>query len=176
VLAGRLQSHPHWGILGDRGYLEELIRCVPLHDIGKIAIPDAVLNKPGPLEADEWKLVYAHPVVGSTMLDALAREHGDSLTFLSIARSIVRHHHERWDGAGYPDRLLGKKIPHAARLVAIADVYDSLRRERPHRPGLTHSESTDAILSTKGHFDPAVLEAFTASVEQFEEIYATIPN
>jgi HD-GYP domain-containing protein (c-di-GMP phosphodiesterase class II)/tRNA A-37 threonylcarbamoyl transferase component Bud32 len=176
LLAERLKSHRDWGILADRGFVEELVRCVPLHDIGKIAIPDAVLNKPGMLEPNEWKLVHSHPVVGAAMLEALAREHGDSLTFLGLARVVVRHHHERWDGEGYPDRLAGQEIPHAARLVAVADVYDSLRRDRPHRPGLPHADATAAVLASRGQFDPAVLGAFEAIEKQFEEVWATNPN
>jgi HD-GYP domain-containing protein (c-di-GMP phosphodiesterase class II) len=176
LLAEQLEAHPDWAILTDRAYLEELIRCVPLHDIGKIAIPDAVLNKPGALEPAEWKLVHSHPAIGATMLEALAREHGDSLTFLRLGHAIVRHHHERWDGAGYPDQLVGKAIPHSARLVALADVYDSLRRDRPHRPGLAHPEAAQAIAASRGQFDPTVLAAFQVVAKQFEEVYATIPN
>ena len=176
LLADRLNDLRDWRFLGDRGVVEELVRCVPLHDIGKIAVPDAVLNKPGALEPNEWKLVHSHPVVGAAMLDALAREHGDSLAFLGLARAVVRHHHERWDGEGYPDRLAGRAIPPAARLVAVADVYDSLRRDRPHRAGLAHADATAAMLSSRGQFDPAVLAAFEAAENQFEEVWATIPN
>ena len=175
LLAVHLKAHADWGILSDASYLDELIRCVPLHDIGKIAIPDAVLNKPGALEEEEWKLVQSHPVVGAAMLESLAREHGDSLTFLGLARAVVRHHHERWDGEGYPDQLSEKAIPHAARLVALADVYDSLRRDRPHRPGLSHKQATCAMISSRGQFDPTVLGAFQAIEREFDEIYATIP-
>jgi response regulator RpfG family c-di-GMP phosphodiesterase len=176
VLAERLKRNPEWAVLADSGYVDELIRCVPLHDVGKIAVPDAVLNKPGSLEPAEWALVRSHTVVGAAMLESLAREHGESLSFLRVARAVVRHHHERWDGEGYPDRLAGTRIPPAARLVALADVYDALRRERPHRPGLTHEQAVDAIAATRGQFDPAVQEAFHAAARHFEEIWATIPN
>jgi HD-GYP domain-containing protein (c-di-GMP phosphodiesterase class II)/tRNA A-37 threonylcarbamoyl transferase component Bud32 len=176
ILADRLKKHPEWAVLADTGYVEELIRCVPLHDIGKIAIPDIVLNKPGPLDPPEWELIRSHATCGAELLEALAREHGESLTFLAVARSIVRHHHERWDGEGYPDRLAGTAIPLAARLVAIADVYDALRRDRPHRPGMPHAQAALAILATQGQFDPVVLSTFQISEKQFEDVWATIPN
>ena len=135
VLVENLMTHPDWLVLADSGYVAELIRCVPLHDIGKIGVPDAILSKPDALTPAERTVIKAHPLTGVAVLEALGREHGESLTFLSIARAVVRNHHERWDGAGYPDKLAGEKIPPAARLVALADVYDSLRRDRPRAPG-----------------------------------------
>ena len=176
ILAQELSKHPDWLVLTDRAYLEELIRCVPLHDIGKIGIPDAILGKAGPLTPHERELAQAHPLTGTAILDALAREHGESLNFLGVARSVVRHHHERWDGAGYPDRLAAERIPLPARLVALADVYDSLRRDRPDRAGLSHVDAARTINSSVGQFDPAVLAAFQAVGTRFEEICATIPN
>jgi putative two-component system response regulator len=176
VLAQQLANDPAWLVLNDRTYLEELIRCVPLHDIGKIAIPDAILAKAGPLTPHERELVHAHPLTGTNILEALAREHGESLSFLSVARAVVRHHHERWDGSGYPDRLAAERIPPAARLVALADVYDSLRRDRPDRPGLSHAAAASTINSSAGQFDPSVAAAFQAVEMKFEEIWATIPN
>ncbi|HJZ55152.1 MAG TPA: protein kinase [Gemmataceae bacterium] len=176
VLAERLIEHPDWAVLQDSTYVAELIRCVPLHDIGKIRLPDAVLGKPGPLTSEEREQVETHPVSGAQILEALAREHGESLTFLSLARAVVRHHHERWDGTGYPDRLCGEEIPPAARLVALADVYDALRQDRPDRPGVDHAAAATVVLSDTGHFDPAVRDAFGACEKLFEEIYLTIPN
>jgi response regulator RpfG family c-di-GMP phosphodiesterase len=176
VLVAHLTSHPDWQVLADSGYAAELIRCVPLHDIGKIGLPDVILAKPGPLTPDERAVVEAHPSTGAGILEALAREHGESLTFLSVARAVVRHHHERWDGTGYPDKLAGEKIPLAARLVALVDVYDSLRRQRPHRAGLPHDQAVRTIADSARQFDPAVLAAFQACAKQFEEIWATVPN
>jgi serine/threonine protein kinase len=176
ILIERLKKNPDWAVLADSSFVEELIRCVPLHDIGKIAVPDAILNKPGTLEAHEWELVRAHSVVGATLLESLAREHGESLTFVRVAISVVRHHHERWDGTGYPDKLVGSAIPPAARLVALADMYDALRSDRPHRAGLPHPQASLAILGTRGQFDPSVLTAFQAAEKQFEDVWASIPN
>ncbi len=176
VLVENLMTHPDWLVLADSGYVTELIRCVPLHDIGKIGVPDAILSKPDALTPAERTVIEAHPLTGVAVLEALGREHGESLTFLSIARAVVRNHHERWDGAGYPDKLAGEKIPPAARLVALADVYDSLRRDRPQRTGLPHAAATFAILGALGQFDPAVLAAFQACERAFNEVYMTIPN
>jgi serine/threonine protein kinase len=176
LLVERLMTHPNWGVLSDGAYVAELLRCVALHDIGKVGVPDAVLAKAGPLEPGERAAVEAHPLTGAALVEALAREHGESLTFLSMARAVVRSHHERWDGTGYPDKLTGEQIPPAARLVALADVYDSLRRDRPDRLGLSHDRASLAIVSSEGQFDPAVLDAFAACEKQFEEVYATIPN
>ena len=175
VLALELAASPEWPILADRAFVEELVRCVPLHDIGKIGIPDAVLGKADPLTTQERELVRRtrSPARPSSMP---LREHGESLTFLGVARAIVRHHHERWDGTGYPDRLAGERIPATARLVAIADVYDSLRRHRPDRSAMSHVDATHAINSSEGQFDPAVLAAFQTVAERFEEIWSTIPN
>jgi HD-GYP domain-containing protein (c-di-GMP phosphodiesterase class II) len=176
VLAAELASHPDWLVLSDGAYLSELVRCVPLHDIGKIGTPDEILAKAGPLTDDERELVRAHPVTGTAILEALARQHGESLTFLGVARAVVRHHHERWDGAGYPDGLAGDRIPPAARLVALADVYDSLRRDRPDRAGLSHADAVRTIAGDRGQFDPTVLAAFEKVEKRFAEIALTIPS
>ncbi len=178
VLAAALAGHPGWLALQDSQYVADLVRCVPLHDVGKIGLPDTVLGKPGVLNFEERALVETHPQIGCDILEALAREHGDSLGFLSTARAVVRHHHERWDGTGYPDRLAGDRIPPAARLVAMADVYDSLRRDRPHRPALDHPAAVAAMTDGlfDGQFDPAVLDAFRACEKAFAEVYLTTPN
>jgi putative two-component system response regulator len=170
------RQHPDWPVLQDDTFVSDLIRCVPLHDVGKIGLPDALIGKPAALTAEERRLVERHPVTGSEILDALGREHGESLTFLGVARSVVRHHHERWDGTGYPDRLAGDEIPPEARLVAVADVYDALRRDRPDRPGVDHPAATDALLGSAGQFDPAVLDAFRNTAKLFEGIYLTMPD
>jgi HD-GYP domain-containing protein (c-di-GMP phosphodiesterase class II) len=110
--------------------------------------------------------------VGDRLLEALAREHGQSLPFLGMARAIVRHHHERYDGRGYPDRLAGDAIPAAARLTALADVYDTLRRQRLYKPARPHTESIRLILhESPGQFDPLLLQAFAGCQEQLERIY-----
>ena len=114
---------------------------MPLHDIGKIGLPEHILLKPGKLTEAERSLMETHTIIGDSILEALGQEYGASLVFLRMASAIVRHHHERYDGTGYPDRLAGEAIPAAARLVAVADVYDALRRQRFHKPAFEHAEA-----------------------------------
>jgi serine/threonine protein kinase len=165
----------NWAGIADSRFLEQLGLCVPLHDLGKIGLSDEILRKPGALSEAERHLVEQYPVIGDQMLEALAREHGASLQFLGAARGIVRHHHERWDGKGYPDGLTGESIPPAARLTAIADVYDALRRRLSHKEARSHTE-TLAILrhGSPGQFDPSLLAALDLCADEFERIYREV--
>ena len=164
-----------WAGLVDARFLQQLERCVPLHDIGKIGLSDDLLLKPAALSAAERALVEQHPLIGDRILEALAREHGEALDFLGMARAIVRSHHERYDGKGYPDRLAGEAIPAAARLVAVADVYDALRRERLHKGAMNHAGAVSVILKgSPGQFDPTLLKAFETCHEHFERIYREV--
>jgi putative nucleotidyltransferase with HDIG domain len=139
-----------------------------LHDIGKVAIPDAILYKPEKLTTKERALMAQHPVIGSQIVRGIE--------FLSEARKIVRSHHERWDGRGYPDRLAGEQIPFAARVFAVADVLDALTSERPYRPASTLGTARDMIERESGsQFDPRVIEAFKQiDNSTFEHIAAKI--
>jgi response regulator RpfG family c-di-GMP phosphodiesterase/serine/threonine protein kinase len=171
------QLHPEWAGRVTERYLEQLGRCVGLHDIGKIGLPDDILLKPGALDAAERALVETHPLIGDRILESLGREHGTALDFLGMARAIVRHHHERFDGLGYPDRLAGEAIPPAARIVAIADVYDALRRERLYKPAISHVSAIRWICErSDGQFDPTLLQALSACQEEFERTYREIPD
>jgi HD-GYP domain-containing protein (c-di-GMP phosphodiesterase class II) len=126
-----------------------------LHDIGKVAIPDAILFKTGPLTEAERALIARHPVVGSEILR--------DVDFLGEGKLVVRHHHERWDGTGYPDGLAGEDIPLAARVFAVADALDALTTDRPYRPACTLGEARAEILRSSGsQFDPAVVAAYDA--------------
>ncbi len=175
ALAVQVATDPFWVGLIDERFLDQLERCVPLHDIGKIGLPDSVLTKPGALTASERLMVEAHPVIGDHILEALAQEYGTSLEFLGMARAIVRHHHERFDGNGYPDRLSGEGIPPAARLVAVADVYDALRRERVFKAAMTHQEAIETIVQrSPGQFDPSLLTALTACEAEFERVFRDV--
>jgi response regulator RpfG family c-di-GMP phosphodiesterase/serine/threonine protein kinase len=174
-LAECVAQQPSWVGVINSAFLDQLERCVPLHDIGKIALPEHILLKPGKLDAGERRLMEAHALIGDQILEALGQEHGTSLDFLTMAGAIVRHHHERYDGTGYPDGLVGDAIPPAARLVALADVYDALRRERSHKPALCHAEARRIVLEgSSGHFDPALVQAFTLCEAEFERIYRDI--
>jgi response regulator RpfG family c-di-GMP phosphodiesterase/tRNA A-37 threonylcarbamoyl transferase component Bud32 len=176
-LAEHASEMPPWNGLVDAFFLEQLERCVPLHDIGKTGLPDEVLLKPGALTPAERALVETHPVIGDRILETLGKEHGQSLAFLGVARAIVRHHHERHDGRGYPDRLAGDAIPAAARLTALADVYDTLRRQRQYKPARPHAEAVHLILhESPGQFDPLLLQAFAACQQHLERIYRDLSD
>jgi ribonuclease P protein subunit RPR2 len=135
-----------------------------LHDIGKVAIPDAILYKPGKLTDEEHELMAQHPLIGSEIV----RE----IDFLGDATTVVRSHHERWDGTGYPDGLAGEEIPLAARVFAVADVLDALTTDRPYRPASTLAAAREMIVQGSGsQFDPRVVEAFiTIPDDAFERI------
>jgi putative two-component system response regulator len=174
-LAERVAEQPSWAGVVNRAFLEQLERCVPLHDIGKIGLPEHILLKPGKLTDAERALMETHTIIGDEILEAIGQEHGTSLPFLRLASAIVRHHHERYDGTGYPDRLAGDAIPAAARLVAVADVYDALRRKRSHKPAFEHAAAAHILLkNSPGQFDPAVLQAFQAGQIELERIYRDI--
>src|SRR5262249_43713324 len=177
ALAASVKRRPAWAGVVDERFLEQLDRCIPLHDIGKIGLPDEVLRKPSALDRAERALVETHPVIGDRILESLAREHGSSLEFLGTARAIVRHHHERFDGHGYPDRLSGECIRAAARVAAVADVYDALRRARPHKPAMTHADAIRVMLQqSRGQFDPQLLECLKEQEIEFGRIYHEIQD
>jgi cyclic di-GMP phosphodiesterase len=156
----------------DAGFIELLECCAPVHDIGKIALPDHILLKPSKLEPDERLHMQTHTTIGADTIQEIAEKHSFSSAFLQMATDIIRHHHERFDGAGYPDRLTGSDIPLAARIVSIADVYDALRTRRVYKPALSHTATLQVMLqSSDGHFDPALLQALHRVAEGFARIY-----
>lgn len=156
----------------DAAFVDMLESCSPLHDIGKVALPDHILLKPGKLDPDERILMQAHTTIGAETLTEVAKQFGFAGGFLHMAADIARHHHERFDGTGYPDRLAGNDIPLAARIVALADVYDALRSRRVYKPALSHSTAIMAIIDgSPGHFDPALLPAFQACASKLERVF-----
>jgi response regulator RpfG family c-di-GMP phosphodiesterase len=172
VLAEEAMRLPAFAGLIDDAFVRMLERCVLLHDIGKVAIPDYVLKKPGRLDAAERCIMESHTIVGAEILAAVLRQHGASLGFLQMAIDIARHHHEHWDGSGYPDGLLRDAIPLAARIVTVADVYDALRSELVYKPGLTHAKTKRLILDANtGQFDPALLIAFRNAEATLDQIF-----
>ena len=144
-----------------------------LHDIGKIGIPDRILDKPGELAGDEWAQMMTHTEIGGRML-AL-----NSSPYLAMAADIARAHHEHWDGSGYPRGLKGEAIPLAARITKVCDTYDTMRCHRPYKPAMDHAAAASSLLvgdrkSSPTHFDPAALEAFKTGVADFRDIFETI--
>ena len=154
----------------DRQFLRDLYRATPLHDIGQVSIPDDVLLKPGPLTAEEVRVMQQHAQMGAEVLErtTIASPFG---SFLGMAVDIARHHHERFDGQGYPDGLQGTQIPLAARFVAVADVFDALTSQRRYRDAIDVEEACEMILRESGsRFDPEIVSAFEACLERFVQI------
>ena len=148
--------------------IENLYKSAPLHDIGKVGIPDSILLKPGPLTEDEWQEMRQHPVYGARALEAAESELGGQ-SFLTMARELTRTHHEKWDGTGYPAGLAGTAIPRAGRLMALADVYDALISARVYKPAFSHEKARGIIVEGRGvHFDPEVVDAFLDQEAAFE--------
>ena len=154
----------------DEEFTEWVFKSSPLHDIGKVGIPDSILRKKGPLTDDEFAVMRTHSTIGGdTLKTVLERFQGS--TFLHMAMDIAYHHHERWDGRGYPAGLRESDIPLAARIVAIADAYDAITSRRPYKEPIDHKEAVRRILVDKGkHFDPALVDLFMDRQEQFAEI------
>ncbi len=152
--------------------IEELARSAPLHDIGKVAIPDAILLKRGPLDAAEWEVMKTHARQGGELLQLAADRLGERAgPFLRYAIEIASHHHEKWDGSGYPDGLAGAAIPLSARLMAVADVYDALISRRPYKEPMGHAEALALIAQGAGkHFDPRLVEGLMACEARIGEI------
>lgn len=142
----------------------------PMHDVGKIAIPDAILGKPGKFEPHEWEIMKTHAALGAKMLG------GTNSPYLIMGAEIAGGHHECWDGSGYPLGLKGEAIPLPARIMQICDVYDTLRSKRPYKEALSHERSVEIIIAGNeytlpSHFDPAVLDAFKGCIGRFREIF-----
>jgi len=155
-------------------FVERIFEASPLHDIGKIAIPDAILLKPGRLTVEEMEVMKLHTVIGASVLKDVYSKHPYN-EFIAMSIEIAMSHHERWNGKGYPQGLKGEDIPLSARVVALADVYDALRSKRPYKNPISHEAAVKIILEEKGeHFDPYVVDAFWEKHKIIEEISKTI--
>jgi len=170
VLAKRLRDNPSYAGSIDDTWIETIYHAAPLHDIGKVGIPDNILLKPGKLTSEEFEIMKTHTLIGAKTLQT-ARNNYPRNTFLNMGVAIARSHHEKWNGSGYPDGLSGENIPLSARIMAVADVYDALRSKRPYKDAFTHEESCSIIRDGSGqHFDPAIVDAFIAVETEFAEI------
>lgn len=151
--------------------IELMFNAAPLHDIGKVGIPDAILQKPGKLTDDEWVIMKTHTTIGENILSAAHLQSDQANPIINMAHKIAGSHHERWDGTGYPRGLKGKDIPLAGRIMAIADVYDALVSKRVYKPKWTYQEGIAEILSLRGlQFDPLIVDAFVLEESHFNEI------
>ncbi|MEG3071247.1 MAG: HD domain-containing phosphohydrolase [Candidatus Syntrophopropionicum ammoniitolerans] len=151
-----------------------IVQSSPLHDIGKVGIPDRILLKPGPLSSEEYEVMKKHPTLGRDAILCAEKLIGGAETFLSCAREIAYSHHEKWDGTGYPQGLSGENIPLSARLMAVVDVYDALTSRRIYKDAISHEKAVQTIkMDTGKHFDPFVVYAFLAVQERFKHIAKT---
>jgi len=170
-LAIALRRHPRFSAILTQRYIDTLSRSAPLHDIGKVGIPDHILLKPGALTAPEWEIMKTHARLGSDAIDRAEQDISKPLEFLSVAKEIARWHHEKWDGSGYPDGLAGDAIPISARVMAVADVFDALISARVYKLSMTYEEAREIIASGRGtHFDPDMVDAFLGSFDDFVAI------
>lgn len=173
ALALHLQGHPRFAAYLTPSQVEVLYKSAPLHDIGKVGIPDAILLKPGRLTAEEFEVMKTHTTLGHAALRAASERLGGDQSFLDCAAEIALSHQEKWDGSGYPAGLRGDAIPIAARLMAVADVYDALISRRVYKPAMSHDEARRIVLEGRGrHFDPDVVDAFAAIAGEFAAIAA----
>ncbi|MFQ5494032.1 MAG: response regulator [Phycisphaerae bacterium] len=173
-LAEELRRGSKYAGVIDSGFLEDLRQGMPLHDIGKVAVRDAILLKPGPLTDAEFAAMQRHVEVGARSIRSVI-ERAPEAGFLKMAEDICFGHHERFDGTGYPRGLSGEEIPLAARIAAVADVYDALRTKRPYKAAFSHDKAVRIIRESAGsHFDPDVVEAFLARAQDFADLAAEL--
>lgn len=172
LLAENLQHHADLSKEIDEEFINDIYNASPLHDIGKVAIPDAILLKPGNLTVEEFKIMKTHAAIGAEYL-AKAAVHLTNNEFIRMGQDIAKCHHEKWDGSGYPDGLEKEQIPLSARIMAVADVYDALRSKRVYKEAFSHEKSCQIIKTSSGtHFDPRLVAAFL----ELEEKFCTIRN
>jgi putative two-component system response regulator len=169
ILARALAANPNYAALRRADIIDLVIKAAPLHDIGKVGIPDHILNKPGPLTPDEWSIMQTHTTMGAEAIEHAMEGEEDHapLAFLHLAIDIAYSHHEKWDGSGYPAGLKGPNIPLPARLMAVADVYDALISRRVYKPPMSHTDAVRIISDGRGsHFDPDIVDIFLANEQE----------
>ncbi|MBK9019099.1 MAG: response regulator [Sulfuritalea sp.] len=173
LLATRLQTHARFAATLDDAYIKMLAASAPLHDIGKVGIPDSILQKPGKLTPEEWEIMKTHSKLGSDAIEQAERDMDRPVEFLALAKEVAHWHHERWDGRGYPDGLKEDAIPLSARLMTMADVFDALISKRCYKDAMPLAEVADIISSERDRqFDPDITDAFLAGFEEFAAIAA----
>jgi putative two-component system response regulator len=173
ALAEKLRERPQFAAHLNPNQVEVIFKSAPLHDIGKVGIPDRILLKPGRLDPDEFEIMKTHAVLGKEAIEHAEHQLGKEVEFLSCAKEIAWSHHERWDGKGYPRGLQGEDIPLSARLMSVADVYDALISKRVYKDAMPHEQAEKIILEGRGtQFDPDVVDTFAAITGKFQAIAA----
>lgn len=173
ALAGKLKEHPRFSAVLTDSFINLLFKSAPLHDIGKVGIPDRILLKPGRFEPHEFDIMKTHTTLGRAAIEHAERSLGMTMPFLSIAKEIAYSHQEKWDGSGYPEGLAGEAIPLSARMMAVADVYDALISRRVYKDGMPHEKAVQILIDGKGkHFDPDMIDAFVELQDEFKAIAA----
>ncbi|WP_430434572.1 HD-GYP domain-containing protein [Methyloversatilis sp.] len=171
VLAEALADDPRFAPVLTPAWIDLLTRSAPLHDIGKVGIPDHILQKRGKLDADEWAVMKTHAEMGARAIEFAERDEVKPAAFLALARDIAHWHHEHWDGSGYPDGLAGEAIPLAARLMTVADVFDAMMSRRVYKSPFPADEVRAHIVERRGtHFDPDVVNVFIERYSDFIDI------
>jgi putative two-component system response regulator len=173
ALALKLKDHPRFAGYLDDARIDMLFKSAPLHDIGKVGIPDRILLKPGRFEPHEFEIMKTHTTLGRDAIQHAETSLGTPVEFLACAKEIAYFHQEKWDGSGYPEGIGGDDIPISARLMAVADVYDALISRRVYKDGMPHEKAVGIIAESSGsHFDPDIVEAFLALQDEFKAIAA----
>jgi putative two-component system response regulator len=171
ALGSELVDHPRFARILNEHEIRLMARSAPLHDIGKVGIPDHILLKPGKLTPAEWEIMKTHSRIGAEAIEHAEQDAEKPVEFLALAKEIAQWHHEKWDGTGYPDGLAGDAIPISARLMAIADVFDALISKRVYKPAMDYGKARDIIAAESGrHFDPDIVAAFVSSFDIFAAI------
>lgn len=171
AIAEMLLREHREGYILDEEYAASMVTSAKLHDVGKVAVPDSILLKPGKLTAEEFDIIKLHTLYGAHLLDSAMSELKETASFLRVAREIIIGHHERWDGNGYPEGVGGAQIPLSARVMAIVDVYDALISRRPYKEPYSHEAAVEIIEKGSGnHFDPVLVAMCRPVFETFQGI------
>lgn len=174
LLADELQKLPAYNQHVTEIYCDRIFHASPLHDIGKVGIPDNILLKPGRLTEEEFAIMKTHPEVGAQTLEEVSK-HFPNNEFVKMGIKIARSHHEKWNGSGYPQGLRGEEIPLSARIMAIVDVYDAVRSKRIYKPPFSHEDTCSLIREDSGtHFDPSLVKVFNRLESRFDEVWSSL--
>ena len=170
LMAEELSKLPEYKEIITENYIENIYKASPLHDIGKVGIPDSILLKPGKLTYEEFEIMKTHTTIGYNTLSEVNKRY-ESNGFITTGMEIAKYHHEKWDGTGYPQGLSGEQIPVSARIMALVDVYVALRSKRVYNDAFTHEKACEIIKEGRGrHFDPVIVDVFLEDHEKFRNI------